>query len=749
MKLGNVIILILWIGLVEFTTAAQVPAVVETASISLFEKPQEQLTGVFPVVEYFIRLPEHAVTQSGSTLYLNIRPSPLLLPDVSTLTVSINNVKVHSQRLLEKDVKPQENASVLVKIPLSEGSLQMGWNKVTVEFLLQTTHELCRDVDNPATWVALETGSRLELAYRRIPLFPELSRFPHDFAEEQILHPSSESSMAVFLPTASRDVHLRGIAVLGARLGALEYLRGSHFTFGRVSDWNTASKGRNCVVIGRPEELKGVPIPSDLDARMKTLKQGEGMLAEFIRDNGVAERRCLLVTGSDDVGLEKAILALGNLHAMSTLPSHPWVLTETPPIPAHIEERSKPVQSNILLDTLGVGSISFRGTFRGEHSIQWRLPPGYVLAEGSALNLLVSHSKELLPSTSTIEVAMDGQTIGNIPLTKENVSDSHVRVPLPAGSLGKDPNSLTFRSYLDIGKVDCGHRHEEKAWASILKESRLETQTTKFKVRGLQDLHRSLMLDSFLREAAFLLPANPSLEEIQLLWDVSVQLGRMLPSSPVFWPEVVTYGKNKSPEASRLRDRSILLLGSVPQWSEGLPADTILPICSAAADGSKVQMQAQRFAVTTFEPSLVLAQMVQSPWSKDRWVMMVGGWRNYSGSTTSRLLLDPLVAQRLAGDVSTLDDKGRMATYDSRLKQLETVGNCILRNLPLGASEVETKAQVEKQLVQEKAAKENNFWFVMLCIFVLGGTVSLQMTLMYFRDKRRKKSFVKHEKEKD
>src|SRR5205823_3419736 len=84
--------------------------------------------------------------------------------------------------------------------------------------------------------------------------------------------------------------------------------------------------------------------------------------------------------------------------------------------------------------------------------------------------------------------------------------------------------------------------------------------------------------------------------------DLGMRAGKQLPDSPILWPEACGYSAKVTPPASRLEGRSILLLGSVAQWKNGVPASTRLPVQMPAGQTNFVLMQGRKNEISAFEP---------------------------------------------------------------------------------------------------------------------------------------------------
>src|SRR5262249_38725024 len=162
----------------------------------------------------------------------------------------------------------------------------------------------------------------------------------------------------------------------------------------------------------------------------------------------------------------------------------------------------------------------------------------------------------------TLEVRINGASIGRVPLTAKNAAPGSVKLPLPKDLPGHDPMQVTFCAYLDAGPTGCNERGEAQPLLTITPDSKADISVLPMPMQGLNPVDEFLLRDSLLRKAALLIPADASTAELQVLAEVAFHLGRNLPSSPLLWPEVFAYSQTVLPPKNRLAGRSVLLLGS-------------------------------------------------------------------------------------------------------------------------------------------------------------------------------------------
>ncbi|MBU3665784.1 MAG: cellulose biosynthesis cyclic di-GMP-binding regulatory protein BcsB, partial [Chthoniobacterales bacterium] len=414
--------------------------------VPLFEGQSTRLEGVLAARQFSFRLPEHVRYLPGSQFKLVFRSSPLLLPDVSTMTVSLNGRQLTSMRPVSGREKQPEKQTLA--IDLDNDALQPGWNTLSVRCLLVTTATPCRDVDNPASWVELAGGTGFDVAFANQALFPELQRFPDAIGEPALMRLGAEKSEpAVSLLVADKggDAAWRGVVVAAARLGQLLYLDDESVRVGSLKDFSAISGRSNGLIVAKREDLAAADLPVEFGLPLRGLKNGEGFLGEFITGEPArGQRRWIVVSGADDTGLEKAILALGSGPALRDAAANPWIVKEAPVVSPVTERLAGPVDGPVTFDSLAGGGIMLRGLFRNETSRAWPLPPGWQTAQGGKLTLDFSHA-ENLDKTSAFQVVVNDLSVGSIALTEANAQRTRRVLPIPAGMPGRDPSTVGIR----------------------------------------------------------------------------------------------------------------------------------------------------------------------------------------------------------------------------------------------------------------------------------------------------------------
>lgn len=717
---------------------------VETVRLPLIEAASREFPGDWACQDFWLRLPAHVSARSGSEAVVILHPSPELGRDLCSVALEVNGARLIAMNLAEPGTNRADAPAIELRAAVPERLLAAGWNQVGLRFVLRQDAAFDPAAQDRMRWTMRRAESHLFLAFERLPLFPELGRFPESLIEEQLLHPAGDGDdspgLVVLLPKQRRDVHLRACAILGARLGQPGY--GGHARLGLIDDWREETTNCNVIVVGLSYGLESLPVPAPLAARLGGLTAGQGMLAEFIAGPTHQPRRWLLVTGADEPGLENAVLTLGSAEALAELPPHPAIIARRPELPAGEAEERPPGPAVIPLQNLRRDPIELRGRYRSEQIVSgWRLSPGQRLESDGALNLQFSHAPFLVGPRSFLEVLLNGIRLGTVALTPDNALAGEAELPVPKGVIGQDPMSLAFRAHLDPGRAGCAEPPGEEAWVRIDGGSSLEITPGPVPMRDFQEIDHVLTRDRRLMRAAFAVPASATLTELGALFQLAVSLGARLPSSPVLWPEVTCYSPVMRPAADRLAGRAVLVLGSVPQWRQALPNGGRLALAASPTDGDTIRIQGRDHRVEQFEPGLLWAQMLPSPWTSNEVLVAAGGWQTFALPALARLVADPAGHPPILGDLCAIDAQGRTAFYDSRRILPESFADRIRRHIPRGLSVEATRARLAEATANGHRANGWSWRILLIAGSLLLLLVAARLVLQWDRVLRQRRAF--------
>jgi hypothetical protein len=408
-----------FIGFLAIFAACLLPVVVHgdvgttgRARLALSVEGAAQFSGETVSKDFYVRLPGHVYPRAGSEFTVSLRTQPTLLSLVEGIELQVNGKTVSTTSLDGLNPSQATNAPLRVVASVPAQNLQAGGNRLTLHFLFRNTAAANQDVLKSTMWSFDAPESAFTLAFERAELFPEMRRFPESLAEEKLLKPDAAPLLTLLLPERMRDAHLRGCAVVGTRLGQVNYFADLDCLLLPIVAWSGEFQARSGVVVGCREELAGVELPSRILTALKELRAGQGLLAEFIVGEPGSQRRWLVASGADDLGLERAVLTLGHASAMGALPSNPAIIETEPAVDP---ESRQSMTSHASLWTqwqsfLSTAAMRITGAISGSESKEAQpvasgKPSLQRLHQILASDGSLQHTAFLLPKSASLEEA--------------------------------------------------------------------------------------------------------------------------------------------------------------------------------------------------------------------------------------------------------------------------------------------------------------------------------------------------------
>jgi hypothetical protein len=120
-------------------------------------------------------------------------------------------------------------------------------------------------------------------------------------------------------------------------------------------------------------------------------------------------------------------------------------------------------------------------------------------------------------------------------------------------------------------------------------------------------------------------------------------------------------------------------------------------------------MQGRNNYVSSFEPSLLLMQLLPSPWSSSETLVAVGGWTDFAAPALKKMLTEAPAQGKFFGNLCAMDASGRTAAYDTRRASAEPFAEHLQRKIAPGVSVAETNQRLQREATRsQKVARANN-----------------------------------------
>lgn len=481
-------------------------------------------------------------TVKSAKAVIRFQHSPALLANRSSLTVRVNGRSVGSTPLNRKQ---SGIGQLKVNIP---PSLLQNYNEITLA-ANQNNSPSCSDPADPTLWTEVLPDSKILFEYqlKSVPL--DFSRYPNPFFDELSLEPNQ---VAYLRPKQISESWLTSTAQFQAGLGRLADYRPLKTQL--VSALNQVPMAQRLVVIGTPEEqpaLKSLKLPYAIasnqfvDGSKAALPDDVGVL--MLTTTHDKQVPVLVITGNSPVGVAKAVQFLLRSPQRTELGTGSAVLVDQlediPAPPPRQWSRYLPVENSFPLSALKSANnkpfqdVTVRGTYAPPVEVDFRALPDDRFKRGSTMTLQFSHSPQINPRLSTLEVRLDGAPLGGKRLTADNgTTRDSATINLPEELI--QPNSKLQVIFNLVPKElgECGRAIDQQLWATLHGDTKfnlsrensvrlpnLKLLQAGYPFAGPQDLSTTVVT----------LPDSPTSTEILTLLQVSERLGRLSQSDTV------------------------------------------------------------------------------------------------------------------------------------------------------------------------------------------------------------------------
>ncbi|MEQ1623364.1 MAG: cellulose biosynthesis cyclic di-GMP-binding regulatory protein BcsB [Sediminibacterium sp.] len=288
----------------------------------------QSIYGITGSITYFVKVkPDDEMENSKLVLY--IRPSQVLNPNTSTITISLKDAPVYTQRIIGQSM----DSLITIILPMSKKYVQPDGRFVKLKIVVKMSidDQICKDIDNPAVWINIRNTSYF--AANKQPFLSYQRSLKETIQEFGTIASASNSELD--------DVLAGGILYSLVKQNNKELKVGTTL-------YNVNDSLNNTLVVGLQNKL-----PETIKRQLPALKKGEGLIIAL----GPEGNQILVVTGADQEGYKKAINVLSNYTILNSTFSQKLVVDNTV-----IKTAENSVLPQVLtLEQLGIPSALMEG----------------------------------------------------------------------------------------------------------------------------------------------------------------------------------------------------------------------------------------------------------------------------------------------------------------------------------------------------------------------------------------------------
>ncbi|MDM0090265.1 MULTISPECIES: cellulose biosynthesis cyclic di-GMP-binding regulatory protein BcsB [unclassified Variovorax] len=337
---------------------------------------------------------------TSAALRLNYAYSPALIPELSHLKVSVNDVLVATLALPREGAGKAQTADIQI-----DRRLVTDFNRINVELVGHYTRE-CEDPQHSSLWAKIDASSTLRLSVTPLKTASDLAVLPQPFFDRRDVRRANIPFVFGGTPSSAT---LEVAGIVSSWFGALAGYRGA--TFPVTSD---ALPAGNAVVFATPETaIAGLTLPAITGPTVTVVDHPQD-----------ATRKLLLVLGRNAGELRSAATALTlNARAFSGSSATIASLQETPARKPYDAPRwiasDRPVQLGELAQP---ADLNVSGYTPDVVKVNLQMPPDLFTwrSRGIPLDLQYRYTPRVRNDQSTLNLSVDDNFIGSLPLRTAN-----------------------------------------------------------------------------------------------------------------------------------------------------------------------------------------------------------------------------------------------------------------------------------------------------------------------------------------
>lgn len=509
---------------------------------------------------------------TAASFRLNYAYSPSLIPELSHLKVTVNDVLVATLPVSHAEAGKPQTADIPI-----DRRLITEFNRINVELIGHYTRE-CEDPAHTSLWARVDASSTLKLTVSPLKLTNDLAALPQPFFDRRDVR---RARIPFVFGGADTAPMLEAAGVLSSWFGALADYRGATFP---VSHGELPA-GHAVVFVTPESAIAGLTLPSI---------QGPGLA---VVDNPQdASGKLLLVMGRNPADLRIAAAALAlNSKAFAGAQAAVTAFQEPPVRKPYDAPRWVPSDRALQLGELATAAdLSVTGYNPDVVRVNLQLPPDLFTwrSRGIPLDLQYRYTPRVRPDQSTLNINVNDNFVGGLPLRSANPAGDRWWNPLavklmPDGTLAEHkevilpPLAMGPRSQLRL------HYYFEPVGGRCVPQ--LDNvrgsidPTSKIDVSGFPHFIAMPELAAYanggfpfsrmadLSDTAVILPDQPNDADTETYLGLLGQIGRST-GYPALRVKV-----GRSAEAGQWADKDLLVIGNLQsqslftQWADKMP----------------------------------------------------------------------------------------------------------------------------------------------------------------------------------
>ena len=389
---------------------------------------------------------------SSLKISLGITPSPTLVKDLSSISILLNGIEVHS--VLIGDLDPNQPLSI--EVPGNK--INAGRNNLAIKGFLKSTRERC-EINPDINWLIIEEGSFYKLDYKRLE-----SDYIKEIFENTCYLDGEKAEVNIVVPDRLNKQNYSQVSSLSALLGWANKNKADGIsikTFGYNAIGNLK---RESIIIGTPDQLKSFNDKLFTEKEWQEAKE-KGMLA--IRKIGGQKHYIVMTSNHDQLELVNKTLQNKILLAQ--------IKTKTYLLDSKQADYLKGFNTSPSLKELGYETTSQVGNGLKTFDYYFAIPANKTLTSDNMFSFAYNYSQLSDLDDAYVIVAINGEKVLSQKLSSEN-GEGKLKFSIPERYFEYAGFNLSLQFNLKPKLENCVTETFENVWI------RVDSEESQFKI---------------------------------------------------------------------------------------------------------------------------------------------------------------------------------------------------------------------------------------------------------------------------
>ncbi len=600
---------------------------------SSFSEGGSLLMGRSASSQQFFEVPDYW-TVDKVQVQLDYQISQLALTDRSSVTLKMNGTPFHSFR-----PDPANSSKQRLSVAAPKELVVKGVNTLTVEGQVETLEvmQACMPDDNRGNWLQVYGSSTIDLGYTAAPVKNSISDFTRHFIGIDTMQ---KGSNAILVPANSEPVELEAAVHALSGFAKATTLKDKQIPILQYTEANLKSAKLAIVVAlydRLPAALKSEVQASGLDAKA---------VLKLVQKDGAS---ILIMTSGNSELLVKAGRLAANQELVGQLQGAVKEVDESTDV-------TTPEVSITRTMALTESGDELKGA-APERSFFISLPSNRSVAEASKVDLQIRYAKNLDFDRSLVTIKVNNTPIGSKRLTEELANGDTITINIPK-NLGISGNfTVTAAFNLEQDGNYCVQNDDDKPWAYIAKESRLQVNTKDRTELLFNNYPYPFLRDGSFNQVAVVLPKEQDIYTYRTVTNLFNLLGQYAEGNT----GEVHFVSEDAP-ADELKDRNLIVIGSYSS-NKLIRENNDKLFFRYNANGDAIASNEKMSVDSEYGKRIGTLQLLDSPFGSANGMLAVTGASPEYQYLASKLIASQSTMWRIFGDGATTDKDGNIQAF--------------------------------------------------------------------------------------